>query len=166
MDARLIFFAITVLSFFTTSGESPYKHYKTNVFSLFSTPTWCQYPLTSQKIRFNKEMWAWTSSFILKSKRPLKLTMLKLDWQGKKLDNVAAALYQKRENDELVPIGKNLVSQGKWDNKKQQLVFSLNEKVVAVNKYHLVVSYPKRLQKPLRQGKFVVSDTAMNLLST
>jgi hypothetical protein len=166
MYVLIFFLALTSASFLLSQSKSPYEHYKNNNFSLFSTSTWHQYPLSSNTVRFNKEMWAWTSSFILKSTKPLKLTNLVLDWKGKKLDNVAAALYQKREHEALVPIEKNLVSQGHWDSKKQQMVFTLNEKIVAVNKYHLVVSYPKRLQNALKLGKFTVSDSSMNLIST
>jgi len=163
MNARsllLLFFCCASLQ-----SELPYGHYKTNVFSLFTTPTWREYPLSARKIHFNKEKWAWTSSFVLKSKRPLKFTTLVLEWKGKKIDALAASLYQKKEREELLPIQKNLICQGAWNSTKQQLVFTLNEKVVAVNKYHLVVSYPKRLEGQVKQGKFVVKDTAMKLLS-
>jgi hypothetical protein len=142
------------------------KKYDTNLFSLLSTPTWCEYALDNKKIQFNKEKWAWTLSFILKSKKPFQLTTLVLEWKGKKIDALAASLYQKKEHASLIPIQQNLISQGNWDPEKQQLTFPLNEKVVAVNKYHLMLSYPKRLEALLKTGKFFVKNTTMKLIAT
>ena len=162
LTALVLFVALLPVTLFSTPLE---KKYDTNLFSLLSTPTWREYALDNKKIHFNKEKWAWTLSFILKSKKPFQFTTLVLEWKGKKLDTLAASLYQKKEHASLVPIQQNLISQGNWNAEKQQLVFTLNEKVVAVNKYHLMLSYPKRLESQLRYGKFVVKNTTMKLLA-
>ena len=141
------------------------KTYDTHLFSLCSTPTWREYNLDNKKILFDKEKWAWTLSFILKSKKPFQFTTLVLEWKGKKIDSLAASLDHKKERDTLIPIQENLVSQGSWNTDKQQLQFTFNEKVIAVNKYHLMVSYPKRLEEQLKFGKFVIKNTTMKLIS-
>lgn len=160
---KLVFIctAISVLCTIAHTLPPHAKRYQTDYFSMLTTPTWKEYPITNKMLRFDKEKWAWTSSFILKSKQPFKLTNLVLDWKGKKLDKVFASLYHKKERDSLIPIQKNLVCEGTWDAAKQQLMFSLNEKIIAVNKYHLVLSYPKRLEPSVKTGRFVVRNTTM-----
>ena len=165
MNRRLIILLITLLPLSMHAASKP-KTYDTHLFSLCSTPTWREYALDNKKIRFNKEKWAWTESFILKSKKPFQFTTLVLEWKGKKIDALAASLYHKKEREILVPIQQNLISQGCWNAEKQQLEFTLNEKVVAVNKYHLMLSYPNRLEEQLKFGKFVVKNTTMKLIHT
>lgn len=136
-------------------------------FSFSSTATWKEYVLTAPHITFDKEKWAWTNSFTIKSKKPLKLTNIVLQWRGEKIPQLFASLYQKKERENsVIPIQKNLVCDGIWDNKKQQLKFSLNEKIVAINKYHLVLSYPKEAEKHLKKGKFIITDTKTKSLDT
>lgn len=136
-------------------------------FSLSTTMTWKEYVLCVPRISFSKEKWTWAGSITLKSRNPVKLTMLVLQWRGDALDQIAASLYQKKERETVViPIQKNLVCDGVWDKDKQQIVFSLNEKIVAVNKYHLVLSYPKDIESKVRHGKFVVANTAMSYMHT
>jgi hypothetical protein len=165
MNIHIIILLLTLLPLSRCFATAP-KTYDTHLFSLCSTPTWREYALENKKIRFNKEKWAWTESFILKSKKPFQFTTLTLEWKGKKIDTLAASLYQKKEREVLLPIQQNLISQGNWNAEKQQLIFTLNEKVVAVNKYHLMLSYPKRLEGQVKDGQFVVKNTTMKLINT
>lgn len=148
-----------------TPGPRAHQNYNPNIFSLHTTPTWKEYSTPQRTISFGKEKWAWKSSFTLKSKKPMKLTTLVLAWQGKPLTTLAASLYQKKENAALIPIQKNLIGEGTWDKHKQQLLFTLNEKVVAVNKYHLVISYPKQLESLVKSGKFIIKNTNLSQLA-
>jgi len=131
------------------------------LYSLDTTSTWRDYgtgtPFSS--LRFCKDRWAWICSLILKSKQPVKITQLVLHWVGDRLDSLAASLYQKKEFEEaVIPIEKNLVSEGAWDSQKQILTFSIEEKIIAVNKYHLFISFSKTIEEKIRQGKFVISE--------
>lgn len=131
-------------------------------FSLRATATWREYPFNIPQINFHKEKWAWACSLTFKSKEPVKLSSLILQWKGEKLSNLAAALYQKKEREAaVIPIQQNLVCEGIWNKSMQQLVFRPNEKVVAVNKYYLMVSFPKEVEKKIKKGKFIVLGTQL-----
>ena len=133
-----------------------------HLFSLSATSTWREYPLNIPKINLQKEKWAWTCSLTFKSKWPVKLTQLKLQWKGNKIEQLSAGLYQKKERDRaVIPIEENLIGQGVWNATDQQLVFNLDEKVVAVNKYYLMLSFPKKLESNIKKGRFVISSTQL-----
>ncbi len=86
-----------------------------------------------------------------------------MQWRGEKINDMSAALYQKKECDDLlVPIEQNLVCDGHWDKYTQQLIFSPNEKIVAVNKYYLMISFPKSLEKKIKHGKFAILTTSFS----
>ena len=136
-----------------------------HLFSLSATSTWREYPLNIPQITMQKEKWAWTCSLIFKSKWPVKLTQLKLQWKGGKIEKLSAGLYQKKERDcAVIPIEENLIGQGIWNAADQQLVFNLDEKVVAVNKYYLMLSFPKKLEPHIKTGRFVISCTQLSHL--
>lgn len=151
---RIIIFLLMTSSAYST----PHEHLP--LFSLHTTATWKEYSLKSSKIQFIKEKWAWAYSLILKSKSPIKLNNLTLQWNGDKIDNLSASLYQKKEREKVViPIQKNLVCDGSWDSKRQQMRFPINEKIVATNKYHMLLSFPKNIEHALKKGLFVISGT-------
>lgn len=133
--------------------------YNHDFFSLSTTSTWREYSHHAPQVNFFKEKWAWASSLTLKSKKPVKLTTLTLQWQGPQLDSLAAALYQKKEREsKVIPIQKNLVCDGIWHQASQKLIFKLDEKIVAVNRYHLLLSYPKHVESQLKNGRFFIAD--------
>jgi len=137
-----------------------------DLFSLSASTTWHEYPVSMPDLTFQKEKWAWTYSFVIKSKQPLKLKHLILQWNGSPINTLSASLYQKKERDELLlPIESNFVCDGVWNARKQQLSFPLNQKVIAVNKYHLMLSYPKGDEKKLKQGRFVVASTLIKAMN-
>jgi hypothetical protein len=132
-------------------------------FNLFPLTTWNEYPCNTIGIHFDKEKWVWTHSMIIKSKNPLKLENIILQWNGGKLPKLSASLYQKKERDEkVIPIQENLVAEGNWDQKKQQLTFALDEKIIATSKLHLVLSYPKNEEARVKKGNFVIAQTKVN----
>lgn len=129
-----------------------------NNLSLCTTNTWYEFNFNQEKLEQN---WAWVGMITLKSKNALKLKKINLKWNGQALDakTISASLYNKKErNDVVIPIEENLVCDGKWDEKNQQLVFYLDEKLIAVKKYYLMLSFPENIKNKLRQGEFVLSD--------
>jgi len=124
--------------------------------SLSITNTWREFQLKATN-PYLQEKWAWMWSLTLKSKKALNLRQLNLQWRGEKIDTIFASLYQKREKDlQLIPIEQNLVCDGMWDQKKQQLTFNLNEKIVATNKYYLVLSFAETLEPKIKKGTFTI----------
>ncbi len=137
-------------------------------FTLSSTDTWKEFePKQKKDVGLTQKKWVWTNSIVLKSKDALKLKMLILQWVGEKIDHLSASLYYKRDKEECVlPIEKNLVCDGCWNKKKQQIVFHVNEKIVAVNTYSLVLSFAHTIEDIIKSGTFVISkqfDTQKNI---
>jgi len=124
--------------------------------SLSTTSTWREFALTSSIDELKDEKWVWTTLLTFKSKEALHLHTLTLTWKGKPLDTLAASLYQKQKyHDNLVPIEQNLVADGVWSKKKQTLIFSVNEKLIAINEYYLVLSFASDQEQIIKNGKFV-----------
>ncbi len=135
-------------------------------FSLSATTTWREYPIKAPEVTFDKEKWAWTCSLTLRSKQPLKLSSLVLQWKGAQIKQLAAALYQKKERDSAVlPIQGNLICDGIWNPSQQQLIFAPDKKIVAVDNYYLVVSFPKEDERIIKRGKFVIVDAQLSMLT-
>lgn len=129
--------------------------------SLNTTTTWHEYKLNNPNLK--RETCAWISFITFKSKQAFNLKRINLKWIGNFIntDKISASLYQKKENNNepIIPIEENLVGDGKWNKKKQEIVFDLNEKLVALNKYYLVLSFPKNFKTKFRNGEFVLKDS-------
>jgi len=129
------------------------------LFQLCTTNTWKEFILNGDLPEFKQKKWAWIGLITMKSKIPLKLKTLNLQWYGKKLDDLHASLYQKKEKDPtLIPIQQNLVCDGVWNTKKQELTFDIDQKIVSINNYYLVLSFSKREEDALKSGKFTFPD--------
>jgi hypothetical protein len=128
--------------------------------SLDTTSTWYEFHLNGSKLK--KETYAWISFITFKSKQAISLKQLNFKWAGKLLntDKISASLYQKKENNNepIIPIEENLICDGKWNQKKQEIVFHLNEKLVALNKYYLVLSFPENFKPKIKNGEFILKD--------
>jgi hypothetical protein len=157
----LLFLISLCIRYFSTTGKAtPSIHDENNIFSLTTSNTWKDYTIHIPQLNMNKEQWTWAYSLTFKSKHPVKLTTLVLKWVGEKIDQMSASLYQKKERDSaVIPIQKNFICDGMWEPKTQQLIFTPQEKIVAVNKYYLMLSYPKELEKKVKKGRFIVSTT-------
>ncbi len=138
-------------------------------FSLHTTLTWREIPNSAAQESLNdsdiKEKWVWPCSLTIKSKRPRYLTLVVLQWVGGKIPSLTAGLYQKKERESVPkPIQENWICDGVWDEATQQLTFKLNEKVVAVNKYHLIISFPHTVERSIKKGSFSVAQTASSII--
>ena len=158
MKTKIISYIFVInFSFVSFSNETNFQNFSNYNLSLNTTNTWCEFNLNNNKLIQNS---AWIGLITFKSKNAIKLKKLNLQWSGKFINekNITASLYQKKElcND-LIPIEENLVCDGKWDKEKQEIVFQLNEKLVAINKYYLVLNFPDNVKSNLRSGSFVLS---------
>ena len=127
--------------------------------SLKATNTWHEFNLDNEELE--KENWACIEAITFKSKNPFKLKKIFLKWSGDFINtnNISASLYQKKDNDDLlIPIEKNLICDGAWDKKNQQITFELDEKLIAINKYYLVLTFPKRIKSAIQTGSFVLAN--------
>lgn len=129
------------------------------LFQLCTTSTWKEFELNNNLPEFKQKKWAWIGLITMKSKIPLKLKTLNLQWYGRKINKLQASLYQKKEKDStLIPIQQNLVCDGIWDSKKQELTFHVNQKVVSINNYYLVLSFSKNEETALKLGRFTLQN--------
>lgn len=129
------------------------------LFQLCTTSTWKEFVLNDDLPEFKQKKWAWIGLITMKSKIPLRLKTLNLQWYGNKIDELQASLYQKKEKDPLlIPIQQNLVCDGTWDTKKQELSFNVDQKVVSINNYYLVLSFSKKEELALKSGKFTLPN--------
>ena len=75
----------------------------------------------------------------------MKLKRINLTWSGKpiKTYDISASLYHKKHFKNFpVPVEANLICDGKWDKNKQELVFELDEKLIATKEFYLILSFP------------------------
>ncbi|MBD3231937.1 hypothetical protein GF322_04745 [Candidatus Dependentiae bacterium] len=148
----IFFFILSSMSLNYPSDDNiKSSDYLSNL-TLLTTNTWYE---------FNFDC-AWLWMITLKSKKVLKLTKMVLQWSGENLNTkqLTASLYQKKETDFYpIPIEENFVCDGFWNKEKQQIIFEPNKKVIAVNKYYLVLSFPKAFRAKLKTGIFKISDT-------
>jgi len=132
---------------------------QTKNFALTTTGTWAEFTLKNMQQKFKQEKWAWVGSIIFKSKQALELKEVNLQWVGENIPKLHASLYQKKIFDKkVIPIQENLVCDGTWNKQKQQLIFRLNEKIVAINKYCLVLSFPKEFESKIKNGRFLLAQ--------
>ncbi len=130
-----------------------------DIFSLSASTTWKDFTLDPSPCHFQPKRWVWTGMITLKSTQPVNLQELQLQWLGDKIAKLQASLYQKKETEhQLIPIQENLVCDGQWDAEKQHLTFFLDKKIVAVNKYYLVLNFAEKDALTIKQGSFVIPE--------
>lgn len=129
-------------------------------FSLSTTLTWQEFGSHQHNISLNKNKWVWTALITIRSKKAMKLQQINFQWSGEKIGSINASLYRKaRTEQDLIPIEEYLVCDGTWNAAKQQITFVLDEKIIAINEYYLVLSVPKTFAKKLRVGQFTLAHT-------
>jgi hypothetical protein len=126
-----------------------------DIFSYSTTTTWQEFALNKTIKILKQKKWAWIGLITLKSKDPLFLQELHINWRGEKIPQLHGALYRKKETvNQLVPIQENLVCDGIWNTQKQKFIFPVNEKIVSTNKYYLLLNFPTKEEPKLKRGKF------------
>ena len=148
-----IFFAITTK--ITSKNNIQFDYTNFNGFrSLKTTNTWHEFTLHNNLNAKLKKKSAWTKLITLRNKKALQLKKIIMQWKGKHLDKIHASLYNKKETEALRPIEQNLICDGKWNTKKQQLIFNLNQKIISLNKFYLVLNYPNETEEIIKNGHF------------
>ena len=156
---KKIIFILIIILFFIQHAFSLKKSIKCPL-TFKTSQTWHEFHLKPYEKNFKFEKWVLRSLITFKSKDAVKLQALTLQWKGKNLNHLSASLYiKKHANESLFPIEKNLVCDGTWNRTQQQIIFKLNEKIVAVNDYYLVLSFPRTLEPFVKHGTFSVTKT-------
>ncbi len=87
------------------------------------------------------------------------LQQLKLHWNGPFISSLSASLYKKNfdpTKKEFLPIDDYLICDGCWNNAKQTLVMTFDERQTlgAVEVFYVVLTVPTPLETILKQGSF------------
>ena len=98
----------------------------------------------------------------------IHLQQLKLHWHGPFIDALSASLYKKNfdpTKKEFLPIDDYLVCDGCWNNSKQTLVLSFDERhtLGAVEVFYVVLTVPTLLEPILKQGSFSLEKNDLPL---
>jgi len=95
-------------------------------------------------------------TFIRRSKDPIALETIYLNWNGPKLDNLSGSLYRKTVGKEFFAIEENLVCDSIWNEKKQMLIFDFDKKenLGPSTVFYLVLTVPEEIESILTKGFF------------
>lgn len=148
------------------------------LFCIVSSVTFIPFPATSSTDHFQiiiKSMWQdlepddkaceqfgskWilvgTITFKKKSKEPVELNQLLLQWKGDKLDNLTGSLYIKNNNEEFMPIEDHLICDSAWNKKNQTLLlkFDSQQTLGFINTFYLVLTIPLHTESSIKKGYF------------
>ncbi len=122
--------------------------------------TWQDFGKYLEPINLQEEKRAMIVEITFRSKKALKLKGITLQWTGDQINNdIDASLFKKKDSrDDLKLIESNVVGDGKWDSTKQQLSFEVDEKLIAINKYYLILHFSPEIEAKLKSGQFVISQ--------
>ena len=124
--------------------------------SLKTTSTWHDFGEHHQPSTKQVEKCILTELLSFRCKKAYLLKKIILHWTGEPLSNLSATLYKKRNKENLLLVEKNLVSDGIWDEHKQEITFPMNEKIVSLTTYYLVLNIPFKYEKILKNGTFLL----------
>lgn len=123
--------------------------------SLSTSTTWKDFTLNRINNKPQKR-WVWAGTVTIKSKKPITISNVTLQWCGDNIQKLHATLYHKKDTEhQLIPIQENMLCDGEWNPKTQQLMFPMNKKIVAVNHYYLVLSFPEKDIEKIKHGSFI-----------
>lgn len=126
---------------------------------------WQDLEKSPQKIKQFGGKWIWAGTFTFKkrSKEPIYLNSLDIQWNGQTIKNLTGTLFTKDPDKDLLPIEENLISDGKWNQKQQILHFTFNKKIKinTLQTFCLVLTIPKNLENTLQKGKFTLNKYSL-----
>lgn len=164
MRKMLLFFLYTFIHMIFAQGKCSQQDF---FFSLTTTNTWCEYKNLSPSKKRDKRVII--EEIKLKSKDHTFVSTLKARWHGENIKNLVGSLYSKKITDHKnpVPIEKNLICDGKWNNAKKEFIFPVNKKIVASDTYYLMLHVPKKDEKLVQAGFFeITQEQKKHLLSS
>lgn len=98
-------------------------------------------------------------TFKKRTKDPIALQKISFSWHGpQKIKKLNASLYQQIPNQKFIPIEENLLSDGYWNKKTQQLQFTFihKEYLHPHSLFCLVLTIPNDLEPILKKGFFTL----------
>jgi hypothetical protein len=109
-------------------------------FEIVLMPEWTLLSNNKNNASLSGERWVLvgTITFKKKSKEPLALSKLVLNWNGSFLDTMTASLYQKP-----VFIEENIISDGIWNKARQVIIFNFDKITLhPTTTFYLVLTIP------------------------
>ncbi|MCA9769843.1 hypothetical protein KC460_00545 [Candidatus Dependentiae bacterium] len=145
----IIFLFLVIVRFINTADN----------FTITLEPTWKNLEQRKTKnIRKFGGKWILAGSITFKKKAKDTVTLGKiyLQWHGPTLENVVGSLYKKKPDKDFLPIEENILTDGKWNKKKQTLMFNFPsyEYLGAVNTFYVVLTIPPDREHHLKNGHF------------
>lgn len=143
--------ALMLLSLSLTASNDAYK--------IIIEPMWCDLDdnTTSHHAHFGTQ-WILVGSitFEKKSKEPVTLHRIHLQWHGEHLEQLTASLYRKIPDKDFYPVEATLICDGVWSEKKQTLMLTFNEEKNLGFRtiFYLVLTIPDHLVPLIKQGSF------------
>lgn len=88
----------------------------------------------------------------------ISLQELQLNWNGKKINQLTASLYEKNSDKNFMPIERYLLCDSIWKKSEQKLILKFKEPktLCAINKLSLVLTIPKDMEEILKSGGFTL----------
>jgi len=134
-------------------------------FTITLKPKW--YDLSSngtQKVDFGGK-WILVGSITFKkrSKDPVYIDKITLQWKGDPIDHLCGSLYKKNQAKDFLPIEDNLISDSLWNKNKQLLILKFDEKenLGPTTIFYLVLTIPESLEPLLKTGTFCLEEQCL-----
>ena len=102
-------------------------------------------------------------TFKKRSKDPVSIESIKLQWQGETIDNLVGSLYKKDLDKDFLPLEDNLVCDGEWNKTKQILIMNFDEKenLGPTTVFYLVLTVPEAIEPILKKGSFCLEKQCL-----
>ncbi len=102
-------------------------------------------------------------TFRKRCKNCIKLDKLILKWHGKNIETLCGSLYKKKSK-QFMPIEEQLVCDGTWNKRNQQLVLNFSNKMQtlgAADTFYLVLSIADDTAKIIKDGHFELINSGL-----
>ena len=100
----------------------------------------------------------------MRSRQPHQLKQLVLQWQPKTSHfkqgpaQLSASLYSHKCRKQFIPVQDRWITDGQWDAQRQTLTFNMDQKLVGVVTYYVVVGFEPREEKKMFAGSLQYTD--------
>jgi len=142
-------------------------HAQQEQFRVILEAKWEDLEQNSERTKLFGGKWILAGSITFKkrSSETVFLDEIQLTWNGKKLDNLIASLYEKNNTSSFLPIEKYCVCDSRWKCSTQQLFLRFNKPFVlgAVTTFYLVLTVPEPLEPVLKKGTFRIEYAGLPL---
>ena len=134
-------------------------------FDITLTPKWSVLDGNRTKATDFGGKWILVGSITFKkrSKDPIAIESITLQWNGDSIDNLIGSLYKKTPDKDFLPIEDNLVCDAVWNKKKQVIIFNFDERenLGPTTVFYLVLTVPEAIESLLKTGSFCLEKQCL-----